>query len=213
MFSNQAPQVEQSQVPAVEQFTSTGTSEQPANPMPQAGQEEFSKPSESNKHDLPGLRPLDSDLIKHEHHEKKPDLSVKPPPVQMGTESPSPIQADVSPPVEFTSSPPEPAASPPVDSSAQAVPAPAPPVPLPAPPVPPPALDAPLPAAAAPAPPVSSTSPPSSTQMDFSNQMFPSMEPSAIPMPQPQFFGPSLIPLGSVPLPMFLPGKARNITF
>ena len=204
----QAPQVEQSQVPAVEQFTSTGTTERPANPVPQESQVEFSKPSESNSHELPGLRPLDSDLIKHEHHEKKPDLSVKPPPVQMGTQSPTPIQADVSPPEEFTSSPSEPAPSPPVDSSAQAVPA-------PAQSVPPPALDAPLPvpapAPAAPAPAVSSASPPSSTQMDFSNQMFPAMEPSAIPMPQPQFFGPSLIPLGSVPLPMFLPDDTADV--
>ena len=200
----QAPQVEQSPVPAVEQFTSTSTTEQPGNPMLQESQEEFSKPSESSTHELPGLRPLDSDLIKHEHHEKKLDLSVKPPTVQMGTQSPSPIQADVSPPVEFTSSPPEPAASPPLDSSAQGVPA-------AAPPVPPAALDAPLPAPAAPAPAVSSTSPPSSTQMDFSNQMFPSMEPSAVPMPQPQFFGPSLIPLGSVPLPMFLPDDTADV--
>ena len=192
----------------MEQFSSASTPEQPVTPMPEESQAEFSKSSESNSHDLPGLRPLDNDLIKHEHHEKKPDLSIKPPPVQMGTQSPSAIQADISPPQEFTSSPPQ-APSPPVESSAQAVPLPAPPVPPPASPVPPPALDVPPPAPAVPAPaPADSPPSPSSTQMDMSNQMFQSMDPSAVPMmPQPQYFGPTLFPLASVPLPMFLPGN------
>ena len=192
-------------MPAMEQFTSTGTTEQLVSPTPQEAQAEFSKPSESKSHDLPGLRPLDSDLIKQEHHEKKPDLSVKPPPVQIGTQSPFPTQADISPPPAFDSTPspvlPEtPPISPPAELSAPAVPPPAPAVPPPAPAVPPPA---PPPAPAAPLP------SPSSTQMDFSNQMFPSAEPNVpmVPMPPPQLFAPSLIPLTSLPLPMFLPGK------
>lgn len=176
----------------MEQFTPTGMTEQPVNPTPQETQAEFSTPSEHNSHDLPGLRPLNSDLIKHEHHEKKPELSVKPPAVEMETQSPTPLQVDISPPQVFSAQPAVPAVPPP----APAVPPPAPAVPFPAPDVPPPA----------PAVPPAS---PSSVQMDYSNQMFPSMEPNIpmVPMPPPQFFAPNFIPLASVPLPMFLPGK------
>ena len=196
------------------------------NPIPQETETDFPKPSESNSNDLPGLRPLNSDLIKkHDHHEKKPELSVKPPPVQFETQ-PSTFAAPVSstapaqtaleqPPAPAQTAleqPPAPAAPPP----APVVSAPAPAVPAPAPAVSPPAPPVNVPASVAPAPVIPPAVPsqsPSSMQMDFSNQMSPPLQPSTpmAQMPPPQFFAPNFIPLASIPLPVFLPGKFQEI--
>ena len=183
--------------------------------MPQETETNFAKPSESNSNDLPGLRPLNSDLIKkHDHHEKKPELSVKPPPVQFETQ-PSTFAAPVSstaPAQTAPEQPPAPAAPPPapvVSAPAPAVPAPAPAVSAPAPPV-----NVPAPVAPAPViPPAVPSQSPSSMQMDFSNQISPPLQPSTpmVQMPPPQFFAPNFIPLTSIPLPVFLPGKFQEI--
>ena len=199
-----------------DQFTSPIPNEQPVNPMPEETQADLSKTPESDSHELPGLRPLDSDLIKHEHHEKKPDLSVKPPPV---TESPSDIQADLSQPSNFVSLPPPPLPpAPPVSAPEQppppVIPPPGPATPSPAPEMTPPPQEVPPPAVAVPVvPPPAVPSPSSSSvQMDSANQMLQPMEPNIpmVPMPQPQFFASNLVPLTSVPLPMFMPGTTQT---
>ena len=194
--------MEQPQAPVIDQFSPTDTTTQPVNPMLQETQNDFSKPSESNSNDLPGLRPLNSDLIKkHQHHEKKPELSVKPPPVQFETEPPT----FASPPVPPPAPPPAPQVPAAEQPPAPAVPPPGPEVSQPAPAVNTPATPAPAPVI----PPAVPSQSPSSTQVDFSNQMVPSIEPDIpmVPMPPPQFFAPNLIPLTSIPLPVFLPGK------
>ena len=164
------------------------------NPTPQEGES-----AASESHELPGLRPLNSDLIKHAHHEKKPDLSVRPPPVYLQTQSPSTVAEDSPPsPVQESSVPP-PAPPPP----APLPPAPAAPIPVSPPVAPPPAPAVPLPALEAPPPPP--VVPPPATppmQMDFSNQMFPGMEPNIPVVPIVSNF----IPLSSIPLPAFSPG-------
>ncbi|XP_028404852.1 proline-rich extensin-like protein EPR1 [Dendronephthya gigantea] len=195
--TSQATQVEQPQMPTMEQFSSSETNQQAMNPTPQEG-----KPS-SETHELPGLRPLNSDLIKHDHHEKKPDLSVRPPPVYQ-TQSLSNVAVDTPPfPVQDTSVPPP---APPLPAPLAPIPASPPVVPPPAPPVPPPAVPPPAPEVPPPPPVV----PPPATppmQMDFSNQMFPSMQPNVPVAPIVSNF----IPLNSIPLPAFLPDDTPDV--
>lgn len=178
------PQVEQSQMPTPEQLASpampfeTGglLPQVEPNTAPQEGTSDYSSTSRTGPEELPGLRPLDSELVRPIHHEK-PQMSVKPPTQQQSSLS---SQSWSSPP------PPAPVASPPS---------------LP----PPPPTSSPTAVA-------SSTA--SVTQMDSSNQVYPSIQQTipVVPLPPPQYYAPNYVPLPSIPAPVFLSGKDMTAT-
>lgn len=172
-------QPEQQQIAVPEQFAPPADMESPIS----KAQTDDVTPSQ---YEFPGLRPLNSELVKH-LHDKKPQLPVNPPASQ--EQSSLLTQQPSLPP-------------PPTAAVADA--------PLPSPPAPPTSA---LPLQSSPSP--QSLFPNQDSQsQDSSNQAFPSIPPNApiVPVAPQPYYLPDFVPLQTIPLPVFLQGNYLNFT-